>query len=309
MKRLVLSSIRFNFIIDVQYIMGNAGLNQMASEYILNMNLKDMEDLNDIKKCNELIKSLAKTIEKKATISDVKTVFSQMQTTQRDITDVHIGIATFYIKIAHVYAVILKTMNPTDSICASRMFTHEPTNNGLSELDMLYNDFKYDLDSGEFKGRSNKMNKLYNANLEKFYRAFTGSSTMDYTIKSFADIPITSYNKTLTSIKCDNVDCLFEKYAINQSNGIKYASEAYSKLTNILEELFIKKKINPALTEKKLADIVSQARKIIIELYIECETSYEMGVQLYEAISNKILLETLKGQQDELHKQIILLKI
>jgi len=288
--------------------MGNAGLNKMASEYILNMNARDMEDLNNVKKCNELIKSLAKTIEKKATISDVKTVFSQMQTSQ-DINNVHIGIATFYVKIAHVYAVIIKTMNPTDSICASRMFTHQPTNNGLSELDMLYNDFKYDLDSGEFKGRSNKMNKLYNSNLEKFYRAFTGSSTMDYTIKSFAEIPISSYNKTLNTIGCDNVDCLFEKYAINQSNGIRYASKAYSKLTNILEELFIKKKINPALTEKKLADIVIQARKIIIELYIECETSYEMGVQLYEAISNKILLETLKGQQDELHKQIILLKI
>jgi len=288
--------------------MGNITLNEMASEYILNMNEKDMNDLNDIHKCNQLIKSLAKTIEKKATISDVKTVFSQMQTT-RDINDVHIGIATFYVKIAHVYAVILKTMNPTDSICASRLFTHEPTNNGLSELDMLYNDFKYDLDSGEFKGRSNKMNKLYNANLENFYRAFTGSSTMDYTIKSFAEIPITSYNKTSKPVACDNVDCLFEKYAINQSNGIKYASEAYSQLTNILDELFVKNKINPVLTEKKLADIVNRARKIIIELYIECETSYETGVQLYEAISNKILLETLRGQQDELHKQIILLKI
>ncbi len=289
--------------------MGNIALNEMASEYILNMNERDMNDLNDVKKCNQLIQSLAKTIEKKATISDIKTVFSQMQTNKRDITDVHISIATFYVKIAHVYAVILKTMNPTDSICASRMFTHEPTNNGLSELDMLYNDFKYDLDSGEFKGRSNKMNKLYNANLEKFYRAFTGSPTMDYTIKSFAEIPISAYNQKSNPIACENVDCLFEKYAINQSNGIRYASEAYSKLTNMLDELFVKKKINPALTEKKLADIVSQARKIIIELYIECETSYEMGVQLYEAISNKILLETLKGQQDELHKQIILLKI
>jgi hypothetical protein len=288
--------------------MGNITLNEMASEYVLNMNEKDMTDLNDIHKCNQLIKSLANTIEKKATISDVKTVFSQMQTT-RDITDVHIGIATFYVKIAHVYAVIMKTMNPTDSICASRLFTHNPTNNGLSELDMLYNDFKYDLDTGEFKGRSNKMNKLYNTNLEKFYRAFTGSPTMDYTIKSFAEIPITSYNKTFNPVTCDDVDCLFEKYAMNQSTGIKYASEAYSQLTNILDELFVKKKINPALTEKKLADIVIRARKIIIELYIECETSYEKGVQLYEAISNKILLETLRGQQDELHKQMILLKI
>ena len=52
--------------------MGNITLNQMASEYILNMNEKDMKDLNDVKKCNELIKSLANTIEKKATISDKK---------------------------------------------------------------------------------------------------------------------------------------------------------------------------------------------------------------------------------------------
>ena len=55
--------------------MGNITLNQMASEYILNMNEKDMKDLNDVKKCNELIKSLANTIEKKPLFQMLKPFF------------------------------------------------------------------------------------------------------------------------------------------------------------------------------------------------------------------------------------------
>lgn len=282
------------------------GLNEIATEFIFTMSKGDMEKLQDVTKCNKLIQAMAQNIETLVPLSEIKKVFSQMKS-NHDIKDAPARIAVFYVKIAHVYGAIMKTINPTDSLCATRMFAQEPNNEGLTELDMLYNDFNYDLQSGEFKGRSNKMDKLYNQHLETFYRAFTGQSMMDYNIKAFSDIPVTLHAKRFQP-PCEDVVCLFEKYAVNLSNSIHYASEAYAKLMSIMDELFLDHTIHPDLTEDKLTNIVSRARKIILELYIECETSYANGVQIYEAISNKILLETLKGQQTELMKQRTLLK-
>lgn len=278
--------------------MGNQafGLNEMASDYIFSMNEKDMEDIQCVTKCNKLIKLIAKRIEENASLAEIKKVHSQMHS-KYDLSDASTAIAIFYVKIAHVYGSIMQTLNPTMG-----------KKDELPEIDMLYNDFNYDMESGEFKGRSKKMDKLYNAHLETFYRAFTGEPTMDYKVKTFSDIPVTLHAKKFQP-HCDEITCLVEKYATNLSNGIHSASEAYEKLMSILDEMFLDKSIHPDLTETKLTNIVSRVRKIIVDLYIERETNYAKGVQIYEALSNKILLETLKGQQTELMNQRILLKI
>jgi hypothetical protein len=296
-------------------------LNALASDYIFSMNHVDMEKLQDVEKCNKLIKVISERIEKSIPLSEIKKVFEQMQT-KRDMKEAPIAIATFYVKIAHVYSAIVKTLNPTNNLCIRSPIRERQVPLGdltnkkegskgnfvpLIELDMLYNDYQYDLESGEFKGRSNKMNKLYNQHLKSFYTGFTGSPTMDYKIKSFSDIPIGSYAKKVQP-KCEDVACLFEQYAVNLSNSIHIASEAYENLTAIMDEMFSSEHIiRSDLTEQHLTNIVSRARKIILELYVECETSYEKGIQIYEAITNKILLETLKGQQNELMKQKIML--
>ena len=50
--------------------------------------------------------------------------------------------------------------------------------------------------------------------------------------------------------------------------------------------------INPDLNEKSLQDLVVKARKYIIELYINCETDFQKGLQLFEAIVKAKMLET-----------------
>lgn len=288
--------------------MGNQltiGLNEIASDYIFSMNHTDMENLQDIEKCNKLIKAISEKIEKKVPLIEIKKVFSQIQS-KHNIKDAHIAIATFYVKIAHVYSIIIKTLNPEKKVSDGGVSLSEYA--VPLELEMLYNDYQYDLDSGEFKGRSNKMDKLYNQHLKSFYTGFTGSPTMDYEIKSFSNIPINSYAKKIQP-KCENVDCLFQQYAVILSNSLHVASESFEKLTAILNEMFTSDNIiRSDLTEKQLTTIIRNARKIILELYSECETNYEKGIQTYEAITNKVLLETLKGQQHELMKQKILLK-
>ena len=68
-----------------------------------------------------------------------------------------------------------------------------------------------------------------------------------------------------------------------------------------------KKSINPKLSDKEVSAIVEDARKIIIDLYITCERNYAKGIMIYEAISNKKILNTLQNRRDELIKNRITL--
>jgi hypothetical protein len=74
-----------------------------------------------------------------------------------------------------------------------------------------------------------------------------------------------------------------------------FVEDPYSKNKNI--------RINPELTEQLLHKEVERARKIIIELYVTCETDYVKGIQLYEAIVEKKILETLKNQEKSLKRE------
>jgi len=240
----------------------------------------------------------------------------------------YIGVAKFYVKVAHVFASIIKTQPTKDSdkvatsLCGSRLFSlmnmsskKDVSYQGMPELDMLYNDSKYDFESGEFKGMSEQMNQEFNVNLTTFYKAFTGSSVMDPNITKFSDIKLKTYTPTprVEDPLCKNNTCddneLFEQYALNIANNMTYMHHAHKTLNLLLDTLFSHKNnhlcINEELTESILTDIVIEAREIIIKLYVECEQNYNKGVQIYEAIANKKILKTLHKQVKELTKHRI----
>jgi hypothetical protein len=308
-------------------------IDELVADYILNLDATGLKKLNDAKECNKLVLFVAGIIEKTLPQTEIKQV-SQHITEKSD--NISLDIARFYVKIAHVYASIAKTINPLKigsaksskdkditSLCGSRLFSllsvddTKPTDNGIPELDMLYNDSKYDYESGEFKGRSKKMDEVYNKNLTAFYTAYTGAP-MDYSIKKFSDIKINSHSTTIEEPICDDNMCddtvLFEKYAVNIANNIKYINSVQPKLIALVNRLFSKTNksnkiisINREITDKEVSAIVVDARKIIIDLYITCEHNYAKGIMIYEAISNKKILDTLQNRRDELIKNRITL--
>ena len=48
---------------------------------------------------------------------------------------------------------------------------------------------------------------------------------------------------------------------------------------------------------------IVKARKIIVELYVKCETDYVNGLKIYEAIVEKKILETTQSQINTLKKE------
>jgi hypothetical protein len=212
------------------------------------------------------------------------------------------------------------TMN-LNSDKSIKSLSEEP---GIQELMQLYLDDKYDYSTGTFTGMSEETQKQFEKDLKTFYTTFTGEQVMDANIKSFSDIKLKDAKKEYA--KCDGINPNFmEKYQVNKNDQlfidyssnirdmINRASLKQSELLSVINEIFTfvidpftKKKrirISPTLTDELLQKAVEKARKIIIELYVSCETDYVKGIKLYEAIVEKKILESLKNQEKSLKRE------
>ena len=194
---------------------------------------------------------------------------------------------------------------------------------GISELMQLYLDDKYDYSNGTFTGMLPETEKQFKKDLNTFYTAFTGNEIMPPEIKKFSDIKLKDYQsktgcqgenpafKQLYSISKN--DKLFIKYASNIKEMIGSAASKQNELLSVINNLFIfvpdpytkknKIRINPKLTDDSLQKDIVKARKIIVELYVKCETDYVEGLKIYEAIVEKKILETTQKQIKTLQKE------
>ena len=194
---------------------------------------------------------------------------------------------------------------------------------GITELMQLYLDDKYDYSNGTFTGMSDETTKQFKKDLKTFYTAFTGIETMPPEITKFSDIKLKDY-QSKSGCQGENPvfkqpysisknDKLFVKYASNIKKMISTAASKQSELLSIINNLFsfvedpyTKKKkirINPKLTDNSLQNDIVKARKIIVELYVKCETDYVEGLKIYEAIVEKKIIETTQKQINTLQKE------
>jgi hypothetical protein len=194
---------------------------------------------------------------------------------------------------------------------------------GFPELMTLYLDDNYDYSNGTFTGMSDETKNQFQKDLQTLYTAFTGEPNMPPNITKFSDIKLRQYN---TLKGCQNAtptlkskytvsknDKLFKDYAQNTQDMIQTAAKNQSKLLDVINELFTyvidpytgkqKIRVNPKLTEESLQKSVEKARKLIIQLYVDCELSYVKGIKIYEAIVESKILETTQNQIKVLTKQ------
>ena len=199
---------------------------------------------------------------------------------------------------------------------------------GIKELAQLYYDDKYSYTDGTFSGMSTETEAQYYSDLKEFYVAFTGEESMPPTIKTFSDIKLRDYNtrpgcklqsgeKTplynkLYYISRDNE--LFKEYGTNIKSMIQDAADKQQELLSVIDKLFFiepgddKVRIHPKLTDQILKTVVLKTRKIIMELYIKCESDYVNGLKIYEAIVESKIRQTTQNQvitlQNEANKKI-----
>ena len=194
---------------------------------------------------------------------------------------------------------------------------------GIKELAQLYYDDKYSYTDGTFSGMSTETEAQYLSDLKQFYTAFTGEELMPLTIRTFSDIKLRDYNtkpgcklesgeKTplynkLYSISRD--DELFKQYGSNIKSMIQDAADKQQELLSVIDKLFYiepgenKVRIHPKLTDQILKIVVLKTRKIIMELYIKCESDYVNGLKIYEAIVESKIKQTTQNQIITLQKE------
>ena len=198
---------------------------------------------------------------------------------------------------------------------------------GIAELEMLYYDV-YDFNEQKFNTMSDKSKKQYKNDLKIFYETFTGKKLKNNPeIKKFSDIPLIDFHnqdlctdsnspwtKPYMGSRKKN---LFKKYATHLADMIKKTQDNEKKLINILEDIFVywidpeekekKLTINPKLTDKSLDKITMKTRDIILKLYVGCEKDFQKGLQIFEALVKKNMVN-MKQQQIE-HLNNLLEKI
>lgn len=195
---------------------------------------------------------------------------------------------------------------------------------GINELEELYYDDNYDFKTGKFTGMSENTRKLFLENLKNFYTVFTGEDNMPESITKFSDIKLKNYHKIKENcrgpdpllqrkMKGSLTNKLFADYADNLKKMIQTTNKNQEALLTIINRIFVyvidpqtnKKqiRINPSLTEDKLQEIVQETRALIINLYLTCEMNYVNGLNIYEAIVDQTIFDTLQNQENYLKKK------
>ena len=180
---------------------------------------------------------------------------------------------------------------------------------------------------------SKKSRADYNRDLQIFYKTFTGKT--DYSRwnasgkKKFGDIPLIAYHETeqckdpnsawQQSYEGRSDNPLFVKFADNIKNMLVNTKKNQGKLLAVLDKLFVwidtptskdssldnkAVTINPLLTSKSLQSLIEETRKLIINIYLQCEKEYQEGLKLFEAIVGERILKNSIAKKKALEVQL-----
>jgi len=192
---------------------------------------------------------------------------------------------------------------------------------GINELIDLYFDGDYDFKTGKFMGMTTETEKQFQEDLKRFYLAFTDNTDMPPDVKKFSDIKLRDYStkkfcesgKNGIGLKGTYKDELFLKYADNLKAMIQSVNVKQDELLAIINKIFVYVldpvtdkeviRVNPDLTESGLQELIVETRKLIIELYLKCETDFVEGVKIYEAIVESQIFNTTQKHIEQLEKE------
>lgn len=193
---------------------------------------------------------------------------------------------------------------------------------GIPELINLYKDV-YNTDTGKYDTMSEKSKKDYQQHLVEFYKAFTGSDTMPETIKKFSDIELRAFHTTPNCTSGSGLntnyngveipDSLMKQYGEVMAKMIKNMNERQNKLIEILDQVFVYRvdpgsntkfiTLHPNLSNEKLEEIITLARKHIVDIVIGCENDFLITLNSFEAIIESLIKKGIDDKIANLKQQ------
>lgn len=286
--------------------------------YILTMTKKSINSIQDIEYCNSLINIVSEILCNNLSHDEKMLLYNHIYN-YTNISDTNIicnKIAIFFIKVAHLYAVIISNTSNVDNIDnVTNVNKQHNTNNNINEWMDLYFDNGYDLESGKFLNMSNDARNDYNDDLQCFYVAFTDDNNKPDNINYFNDIKLLQHGGSINnSIKesDDTKKYLITKYASHLKEMMISIRQYQDMLINILKQLFTTTEdpitnnniyiLSLDLNNHILDSFIQSTREIIIQLYVKTQEYALESSKIYEAISEILQLNTLQRQIIDLEK-------
>jgi hypothetical protein len=173
---------------------------------------------------------------------------------------------------------------------------------------------------------SDQMREEYKKDLAILYKSFTGKDEMPESIQSFSQIPLRDFrsmngckgepnNQYMLEYEGTPKQKLFVQYASHIKETMDTASKNKDALIAILDKLFIfavnpqtekpEITINPKLTDATLNSIVNETQKLIINLYVTCESSFIKGLEIFEQIINEQIKQQMQKKIDDLKTEML----
>ena len=202
---------------------------------------------------------------------------------------------------------------------------------GIAELSRLYND-KYNASKGRFDRMSAKSRDEKKRNIDLLYTLFTGDPNPPNEIKMFRDIPLHSFADSVDCNGADSIlnktyigttkDKLFVDYVEQIKKMIYDSNMIRNSLLEVIDNIFIVNKdtdvdasggdddknmkyiINPNLSYEMLNDLITETRRIILNLYVNCEKNFIYTLKILQAIIETQIFETSQHQIKELERSI-----
>ena len=319
----------------------NINLNCIIANYMMDMNIEDMKMLLDLDYCNKLVLLISKILNQHISNHELKEIVTKINSSVNG--DYALELSKFYVKIWHLFSIILTTINENKSFKEivnqdqqgyidkdkdedqyQDQYQDHYGGSRIPEFIDLYNDSGYDLDSGNFLSMTPETKTRFNNDLNQFYIVFTQNKEMPNSITKFSDIPFeissNDYYENENEDEGENEDkevndpfkSNISEYANNLKKILLSIEKVHKRLLLILNKLFGINEdndeqicLNSTLTEYKIQNLIDETRNIIFEFYLNYDEDYLQNAKLYESIVLSHIIETTKNQLKTLEEEKI----
>ena len=261
--------------------------------------------------CDKKIYSISSYIKKSLSFNEIIILYKNIFEEEiNDLQEMSFNIATFYVKLFHIYASLLFSFMDAKELLINFLQTSNKDIYNLEET--YYDSFDY-INNNYFIF---KLKELHNTGLSFLMK--TLHISQDYNnINSFKNVDLKEISNNLINAKIDNniysienntyIDKDYYNY-INSIHHIFFRLTNFKKSLELLGENIISNNdFNKYIKNNDLQELVNDTRNTIVSFYINYETEYSLYLKYYQKLIEQRIKNIITLQIANINTNIDLL--
>ena len=261
--------------------------------------------------CDKKIYSISSYIKKSLSFNEIIILYKNIFEEEiNDLQEMSFNIATFYVKLFHIYASLLFSFMDAKELLINFLQTSNKDIYNLEET--YYDSFDY-INNNYFIF---KLKELHNTELSFLMK--TLHISQDYNnINSFKNVDLKEISNNLINAKIDNNNSSIENNTyidkdyynyINSIHHIFFRLTNFKKSLELLGENIISNNdFNKYIKNNDLQELVNDTRNTIVSFYINYETEYSLYLKYYQKLIEQRIKNIITLQIANINTNIDLL--